>query len=137
MRSGAAPLMLTFDFIITDGCCFRCYSISAVFVQPAQLVPIVFKPCAERPLFTSAASLNKLPNAPYSFVKRSASGGSECRLLTHLPPFNGRFIKPLLHGQHRLKRAAFQNKAAMRRKKHSLGWEIRIADARAKIFRYP
>ena len=36
-----------------------------------------------------------------------------------------------------LKRAAFQNKAAMRRKKHPLGWEIRIANARAKIFRYP
>ena len=54
-----------------------------------------------------------------------------CRLHIHLPPFNGRPIKLLLRGQRRLKRAAFQNTAAMRRKKHPLGWKMRIANARA------
>ena len=111
---------------------------NSVFLQPAHPVPIVLKALAQRPLLYIAASLNKLQNAPCSFVNRSANGTSECRLHIHLPTFNGRRpIKPLLRGQRRLKRAAFQNIAAMRRKKHPLECEIQIANARAKIFRYP
>ena len=104
----------------------------SVFLQPAQPVPIVLKAP-----FLQRRFLKQIAKCAVFICETSSELRGVCTLHIHLPPFNGRPIKPLLRGQRRLKRAAFQNTAAMRRKKHPPGWKMRIANARAKIFRYP